>query len=311
MVRKRDRAHKYDFRSSDTLRDLRRGVGDEHGDPCVRGNQCAARDYEGNPERCPRPFCDKDREWVIRAIRDLPSDYTRLRDDLLPRSQQQEERVSGSKEPPLPLATDVQAFMREIVHVALSWEAHVRTANRLSPIPAERVRDEIALWRASGILAEHVDSLIALPASAVTRYASRKRLEEIGGAEEAAEEAGDDLRHDVRWDAAGDAWEHGTMTGVEAALELLALHGRARGMLGLNRQRRRITEVDCDGCGARATLFQREAAAGGWDPEVRCSNCPMLYAGDRLTLLMARVYEAQVAALDEHGGGTSRPGEVA
>lgn len=299
MGRRRDTGHGYDFRAAETLRD----TAADTGDPCARGNLCAGRDYQGNPARSPRPFCDKDRAWIVRSIEDLPGDYATIRDQLLPRSTQHEQRVSGSKEPPLPLAADVQAFMRELVHVAVSWEEHVRTANRLSGIPAERRRDEIALWKACEILAGHVDSLIALPACEVTRYASPARLKEIEDETTAAELAGTDPAETwVRWDKAGDAWEYTTMTGVEAAPELLALHGRARAMLGLNRQRRRITEVCCDSCGARS-LFQREGAAGGWDPEVRCENCPDVYTGDRYILLMGRVYEAQVEALDGHATG--------
>lgn len=300
---KRDRSHAYDFRPSDVLRDLeRRGRsgGEESGDPCARGPRCESRDYQGNPQRCPQPFCRKDRDWIIRSITDLPEDYRTLRDELLPRSTQQEERVSGSKEPPLPLAADVQAFMREMVHIAVSWEEHVRAANRLSHIPAGRVRDEMALWRAAGILSGHVDSLISLSGSLVTRHATRKRLEEIGDEHTAVEDRGGEPDpYQVRWDASGDAWENKTMDGTQAALELLALHGRAWGMLGLSRPRRRITEVDCDECGAKS-LFQRGASSGGWDPEVRCENCPAVYWGDRLTLLQGRIYEAQVDALDSY-----------
>ena len=64
----------------------------------------------------------------------------------------------------------------------------------------------------------------------------------------------------------------------------------------MSRQRRRITEVECDGCGAK-TLTQREALAGGWEPVVRCTACPLAYTGDQLTLLSARIYQAQLDAL--------------
>ena len=86
------------------------------------------------------------------------------------------------------------------------------------------------------------------------------------------------------------------MDGTAAGLEFLQLHGRARGILGLTRQRRRITEVPCDGCRGK-TLVQSEAKAGGWEPLVRCTACPVSYAGSNYDLLMGRVYSTQLAAL--------------
>ena len=99
-------------------------------------------------------------------------------------------------------------------------------------------------------------------------------------------------------DTAGDAWAYSDMDGTGAGLEFLQLHGRARGMLGLTRQRRRITEVPCDGCRSR-TLVQSEAKAGGWEPAVRCTACPVAYIGANYDLLMGRVYAAQLEALSK------------
>jgi hypothetical protein len=101
----------------------------------------------------------------------------------------------------------------------------------------------------------------------------------------------------IRIDSAGDAWQQKGMDGTAAGLEFLKLSGRARGMLGLSRGRRRITEVPCDGCRGK-TLVQSEAKAGGWEPVVRCTACPWTYIGMSYDLLMGRIYQVQLAALD-------------
>lgn len=285
------------FSQGDSFRERSHGHHQaEGGKPCALGNRCYERDYEGNPKPGPRAFCESDRRWVERAIASLPEDFTRL-SFLLARAQQEEERVSGSKDPGLPLAADTDAFMREIVYIALSWEIEVRCVNRLSDIPEDHRRMGVELATASRILARHFDTLIALPARDMRRYAPPKRVRELACEAERAERDGEDVPEVyVRWDASGDAWEYVTMDGTTAALELLGLHGRARGMLGLSPQRRRITEVPCDECKAK-TLIQREAASGGWVPAVSCTNCPNSYTGARYDLLMGRVYQVQLQAL--------------
>lgn len=256
---------------------------------CACDRHCAERDYQGNPRRGPRAFCETDRSYVRRAIRDLPRTYVELR-LLLPPSMQQQEHVSGSREAPIPLNVTVEAFMRQVVWVALSWEHEVVVAANLSwPDPA---RDGVALDRACKRLAGegrerdgHLDTLLALPSVRQRRFVQPSRR--LGDLEPGTV---------IRIDQAGDAWQDIMMDGAAAGLEVLSLNGRARGMLGLTRQRRRITEVACDVCRARK-LVQSEAKSGGWEPVVRCTGCPTTYTGAAYDLLMGRVYKAQLEAL--------------
>lgn len=264
---------------------------DQGGEPCACGRHCAERDYQGNAQRGPRAFCDTDRGYILRAIRDLPRTYVDLRILLVP-SSQAEERVSGSREAPVPLNVQAEAFMREIVHVARSWQRQVQEVARLSASD-DPVRAGVALGQACRLLAGegrdndgHLDTLLALQPVIQTRFVPPGR------------KLGDlDPGSVVRIDAAGDAWTATRMDGTAAGLEFLALNGRARGMIGLSRQRRRITEVPCDGCRARGTLVQSEARSGGWEPVVRCTDCPTSYVGAAYELLMGRVYKAQLEAL--------------
>jgi hypothetical protein len=256
---------------------------DEEGSiACACERHCAERDYQGNPKLGPRAFCGTDQQRIGDAIAGLPKTYAELR-LLLPVTGQQEERVTGSREAPVPVNLDVQAFMRQIVHVTCSWEDQVRAAVRLSDLPDGRRRDGVALAQACRTLSAHLTALLSLPHETKVRFVAPGRLAEM--------EPG------TWWaDSAGDAWAYSDLDGTGAGLEFLAMHGRARGMLGLTRQRRRITEVPCDGCRGK-TLVQSEAKAGGWEPVVRCTACPVAYTGANYDLLMGRVYQAQLEAL--------------
>lgn len=219
---------------------------------------------------------------------------------LLPRSDQATERVSGSREAPIPVAADIEAFMREVVLVAVGWEDQVRGVARLADYPEVPeaalewgVRDEgrragRALDDACRTLCAHLDTLLSLESEPKARHASRQRLAELA-------ESDPDLV--LRFDTSGEAWEDRDMDGTDAGLEFLALAGRARGTLGMTRQRRRITELPCDGCGTQ-TLVQHEARDGGWEEAVKCTNCPHAYTGLQFGHLMGRVYMAQIAALE-------------
>jgi hypothetical protein len=291
--------------------------GDDSGTACACGRYCAERDYQGNAAYGPRAFCASDERHIGEAIRGLPEVYTEL-SLRLAKTGQQEERVSGSREAPVPVNLEAETFMRHILLVTLTWEEMVRSAAGLSNPDActacggegeangsgcrpcqgsgvIKTRDGAALQRASILLGGedrdrtgHLGTLLSLEAAEVVRpVPGSKRLAEL--------EPGTV----VRIDSAGDAWQQGEMTGTAAGLEFLRLSGRARGMLGLSRQRRRITEVPCDGCRGR-TLVQSEAKAGGWEPVVRCTACSMAYAGAHYDLLMARAYQAQLAELEKH-----------
>ena len=284
--------------------------------PCARDNRCEERDYQGNAQLCPRAFCETDHDYIARAVSGLPRTYVELH-GLLARIEQARERVSGSREAPIPLATDIQAFMREIVHVTVSWEERVRDVRGLSDYAeyARKVhglgddeevrrRDSVALDGACRTLSLCLETLLSLEPWDYLRPATRKRVGEV------IEERGDErpavlnayghwmFAQPLTWDTAGDTWETVTLDGTAAGLEFLAVNGRARGMLGYSRQRRRITEIRCDNRKCNAyTLVQYEGRDGGWEPKVSCTACPNAYIGAAFELLMGRIYQAQLEKL--------------
>jgi hypothetical protein len=285
--------------------------------PCAREMRCEERDYQGNANLCPRAFCETDTRYIHRSIDGMPQTYVELH-GLLAASGQMEERVSGSREPSMNIAADVEAFMRFIVYVTLSWEERVREVHGLSDYEeyarelhgltdSEEVRrrDSVALDGACRTLSSFLTTLLSLEGHEYRRPATRKRVDEV--IEEWGDEAPGQVLGEfgmpfvtlqpIRYDTSGDAWETVELNGVDAGLEFLALNGRARGMLGKSRQRRRITEARCDECRNKATLVQYEAHDGGWEPKVRCTQCPNAYIGASYDLLMGRVYQVQLEEL--------------
>jgi hypothetical protein len=221
-----------------------------------------------------------------------------------------DERVSGSREAPIPLAADVEALMCEIVHIACSWETAVRTQARLTPHPAgpdHRRRDGVRLavacetmagrWDGREYIGGNFDVLLSLGPQLMKRAIPQSRVEEIINADKEGTERG---RFVI--DRSGQAWERVSLNGTQAAAEFFALTGKVRGALGLTLPRRRITEVRCDGCNGKATLVQPGARSGGWEDKVVCTNCPNVYTGSRFTLLMSRIYQIDIAAQAAQAG---------
>lgn len=288
------------------------------GQACARGRHCSEADYQGNAARGPRAWCETDRAHVGDVIRDLPQVYVEVHLKLGKGQLPDGERVSGGgKEAPVPLDLEVDAFLRYMILVALTWEAEVRAANQLSNPDAcgacdgegerggrecracegagvVRSRDGAALRRACALLAGrgrdrdgHLSSLLALPPTSVTRPVpvSRKLSDLAPGTV-------------VRIDSAGDAWQRAEVDGTGAGLEILDLGSRARSVLGITPRSRRVA-VRCDGCESIGTLKQREALGGGWEAVVRCSACPQVYIGQPFELLMAREYQETLKAGQE------------
>jgi hypothetical protein len=251
------------------------------GKPCGCGRACAEGDHAGNARIGPRSFCDTDRGHIGAVIRRLPETYVELRLKLA-KSHQQQERISGSREAPVPLDLEVEAFMRHIVLVTVSWEEQVRCTASLSEIPGGATRQGTALARACRLLGSEPGYLGAL----LSLGAEVKNRPVPGSGQVRELEPGT-----VVWiDSVGDVWQQREMDGTAAGLEFLALNGRARAMLGLSFQRRRVA-VRCDGCDG-LTLVQREALGGGWELVVKCTACPQSYLGAALELLMGREYAA-------------------
>jgi hypothetical protein len=255
--------------------------------PCARGVHCADRQIvidDGRrivePAWTYRPFCDLDRQRLITCIEAIPGQYVDLYRKLLP-SGSGGQRVSGSRTPPIPMVLNVEALMREVVHVVCSWAEVVGHVANLSSTDGPR-RAGTALSEASKALAIHVDALLALGSWSVTRYMDIHKAADLP-----ADTIGWVHPHAGYVEAIVD------LDGPAAALELLDLHAKCRSVLGLTKKREILT-IPCHGCGHAA--LHREETSQGMEDGATCGNCRTEYTGDQWKLLRDIVYGEQIAA---------------
>ncbi|MFI6496886.1 hypothetical protein [Nonomuraea typhae] len=257
-----------------------------HGEmrPCARGHHCSDRQVViDNGERITQPaltyraYCDRDREHLARTISRLPQQYVELY-QALPRSNGDGPKVSGSKAPPLPLRADVEALMRDMVHVVASWQKVIAAVAGLAESGPKR--QGRALSDACRALAAHVDALLALDPWPVVRYMPLADAAKLGAA------SGFVFPH------AGYAAVNLELGGADAGDELLYLAARCRSILGLTR-RRDLLPVPCHACGYVA--IYREETADGMQDEAYCGRCGETYTGAQWRLLQRLTYEEELA----------------
>ena len=202
------------------------------------------------------PVCSSCRRNLVRALEDLPELYVALYVALEPGSASAHDRVSGSRSAPLPLRADVEILMRQVLDVILCWEEVVRDVARLSP-PAHG-RAGPALTSACRLLGAHTSTLLALPATAVSRRVPAGQVRDIAG----------DVTGQVT--AAGDAFIQVTVDGPGAADELVDVARRCEGLLGRSRGKDRKPGL-CPACDRAALvrwhgseLVECEACGNAW-----------------------------------------------
>ncbi len=79
------------------------------------------------------PFCTRDAQTVVTALGELPSLYLQLRRSLVPSSGAGSERVSGSREAPLPLRTEVASLADDIAGTLIDLEDALRKVSGFTP----------------------------------------------------------------------------------------------------------------------------------------------------------------------------------
>lgn len=233
--------------------------------PCARGSHCAARDAHGNPAYGPRPFCDPDRDnihqclsWLPEAYLDL---YLRLGDK--PRGM---DRITGTRDIPVPINLGIDAAMRELVDITASWAERVVDVARLTALQDGPQQPGRYLTRIIPILTAHLDVLLGLPYAPMTRHVSLAEAAELNPG-----------TLGVVHEDAGYAEVFIDLDGAGAGLEILTLRRRTRHLLGLT-PRHQDLAVPCWACGVRTV--RRFDGGAGLDDEARCTTCgePYTYA---------------------------------
>lgn len=266
--------------------------GDEGQRECARGERCKEATVITGPDGEKgrqaalgyQAFCRSDRLKVLAAVRSLPDRYVHLAAMLGEKAAGGEPKVSGTASPSVPVRTDVDALMVELLQTALAWWERVVAVARLSAMDGA-VRDGYAVGRYCDTLAAHIDALIALPPEIMGRRVTPRKaagLVAVGG-----------VTGIIR-PAAGYAEVYQERSGADAGLDFLTLEGRCRHLLGLT-PRHEDLPVPCWACG-EMTVRRWDGPAGLAD-EAECTSasCRETYTHERYQLLMAEVAEKQRA----------------
>lgn len=270
--------------------------------PCARGDRCMEASvvfHEGNRVRTPalgyRPLCDSDRSYALRCLEQFPAYYAELGERIGDKATGQGPKVSGSRTAPLPLNLTVDAVRVDLVNVIASWASRVHRVADLTPIATERSLGERVLHgapltadadgpfqRMCETLGAHLDALLSLAHEPMTRFVPLADSDDLP-------EGTPVLRH--YW--AGYAEAVLDLDGSDAALEVIALNGRCRWLLGYTGKDEKISGR-CFSCEQLDVLIRPDGSAGLED-HAECSSCGTRYFGAEYQLLMRDVYERELA----------------
>jgi hypothetical protein len=275
---------------------------------CARAERCTDPQFVQvgvrtvrRPALTPRAFCDSCRDEIAVCVDELPRRWMQVHAKIGDLNVANGDPVSGSHSAPVPLSLDVDAFLRELVAVLVSWEERVRLVAGLTVLDtdtARRRRDGVAVTQACRIIGAHIDALLALPAEPMLRVVDIPTAATLPPGT-----AG------VVRPVAGYAEVMRDLGGEEAGLEVLWLRARCRGALGLTKPRPKHLPVPCGACGF-AELYEMVA----WDgvPEgARCRQCGDEYTDNEFTLRRGEAYAMAQVRAEETGAGARqavRPG---
>ena len=240
--------------------------------PCARGPWCSgstATVTDGktvtSPALCYAAYCQKCRNKVYRDLGEIPELWVRLHQELGSKGQAGEKVTIKGASAPLPLRADIDAILREYLDVLASWDERVRTARRLAEPDTQdghlRPDHGRQVQRMCRTLAAHLDDLLELPADAMSRSFS---LHDLGKIPEGC--------HGHTNRIGGYAEVTVELSGADAGTEILALHYRARSVLGETRMTERL-DVPCPDPACDLLMLERRQ---GSSYEAECRACGRL-----------------------------------
>jgi hypothetical protein len=252
---------------------------------CARGEHCAnATTDDGATVAAwadlPSPFCDRDTGTIAHVLTGLPEWYVALHLNMGEKPRGHHDRVSGgSRTPPVPVRLDVDALIRDMVLILMSWDERIADAHQLTR-PATWLsryrRDQVTIVATVNALTPRLPDLLQLPAQAMIRMYS------LSAAADLPKGATGRVHR-----SAGFAEVYADLDGAAAGLELLRLDYRCRRTLGHTLP----PPIQLDGMPCkRCEMLALEVAP---EPQYRscCAEC-----GDLLTAGEYREWACRYAA---------------
>ena len=261
---------------------------------CARGDRClestTVQQPDGTRARQPalgyRTLCDSDRTLLLTAVEALPGYYRELGDRIGDKTSGRGEKVSGSREAPIPVNVTVDELRVDLANIVASWTVRVEDVARLHGGVGDRTTQAYTAAPFTAmceVLAAHLDALLALDREPMTRFVTLHEARELQAA---------GVPGHVH-PAGGYAEVTPDLCGADAALEMFRLNARCRWLLGYTSKDERIGGR-CLSCEQLDVLIRPDGAAGIAD-HAECSACGARYLGDQYRLLMRDVYEQAIA----------------
>lgn len=225
---------------------------DTHGERC-RDPHCRTRP---EPGYAPRGLCQRHETEGLDAIRDLYTDWADLQPLVWDKQRGGLGAIGGKFGPSEPINYAAAALAGEIAYTAVVWEIAVRDRARLSEVNLDHWPTGDDLARAVRTLTAHYSVLIATPIT-------------------------DQMDYDDK-PASAD--------GIDAILALVALHRRARSMIGLSSRETTVPGMcSVRECG-REDLRHRDGSN-----TVHCAGCRATWTWDEYQDAVALVPVARAA----------------
>ena len=221
-------------------------------------------------------LCEKCTEAVGWAVRDMADTWMMLHGSIGDQSRRGGgQRVKGSRSAPINLNTDVDALKASIVEWMVAATAPISELLNVSdPRPVNHSDTEAlrVVEACTRILSPHVHSLIGLPAGEMLVW--------LGSAD--TENPGESL-------TSARGGDHGrgvvSMTGVDVALKLMELRGRARSLLALTTPHDKLP-FPCPHCNTYELVRSHRSInlVGGKSKnvdQIDCGNCALQWPYER------------------------------
>lgn len=278
--------------------------------PCARADRCLESTSipgpdgrENQPTLGYRALCDSDRALALRCIEALPGHHWELGDRIGDRANSHGPKVSGSRNPPIPINLTFDELRVEMVNIIASWAGRIYHLAHLAGIETERSLADRARYgapltanpqqpftRMCETLAAHLDALLLLPPEPMTRILTLTDADDLP--------EGTPVHRD-HWTGYAEALID--LSGADAARDMFRLNARCRWVLGHTSRDEKIPGR-CLACDQLDVLIRPDSDAGLSD-HAECTACGTRYVGAEYANLIRDAYEREIARQHEKMAG--------
>lgn len=290
-------------------------AGDDDQRPCARGDFCASENTvtrwadgqrEVTPDTSYRAFCDADRAAIRDALAAFPGKWDQLAAELGEHGSDRQHQRGKLPSAPMEYRGDVDALMRLLTDILLSWHARIAEipGAGVEPFPPMDARARFrgggnVLYWAAHDLAPRVDALIGLGPRLMLRTISPARWRDLLAVDPAAVAMLPGAHREATLES-GEVIVSARLDGTRAGLEILSLEYRCRAVLGeTDPKAESLDGVRCYKCQQPNTLVRADPPEKPGDPEYY-SRCRRGSCGHQMT---EAEYRRQVARLFAAQGG--------